>query len=92
MGYWFVPNGKGGGNKNMMPEICKIANAKSDINNFITKISTDYDLQPYLIVGILSEILLVYKNYESDMLNMQFNEILKTINEVREQQEKGEDK
>lgn len=64
-----------------MPIEAKIANVKSDILKFVEISARDYDLPPFLIVGILSDILNEWKNKEIVQINDSYNRIIKTLNE-----------
>lgn len=72
-----------------MPMECKVANVKGDLVKFIEMLAKDYQVPPILMSGLLSEILLDWKNRELIQLNDNYNEILKTINE---QLKKGDEK
>lgn len=71
-----------------MPQECKIANVRSDIEMFIGQTVNDYGLPPYEVSGILSNILNYYKDLEIINLNKKYNDILKTINESSKKEDK----
>ena len=64
-----------------MPIEAKISNVKSDILKFVEISARDYDLPPFLIVGILSDILNEWKNKEIVQINDSYNRIITTLNE-----------
>jgi hypothetical protein len=64
-----------------MPIEAKVSNVKSDILKFVEISARDYDLPPFLIVGILSDILNDWKNKEIVQINDSYNRIIKTLNE-----------
>lgn len=64
-----------------MPIEAKITNVKSDILKFIEISARDYDLPPFIIVGILSDILNDWKNKEIVQITDSYNRIIKTLNE-----------
>lgn len=74
----------------MMPIEVKIANVKSDIIKFIEVNARDYQLPPFIVVGILADILNDWKGKELVQVNDSFNEILKTINEQLSEKEEVE--
>lgn len=64
-----------------MPIEAKITNVKSDILKFVEISARDYDLPPFIIVGILSDILNDWKNKEIVQITDSYNRIIKTLNE-----------
>ncbi len=64
-----------------MPIEVKISNVKSDILKFVEISARDYDLPPFIIVGILSDILNDWKSKEIVQINDSYNRIIKTLNE-----------
>lgn len=64
-----------------MPIEAKISNVKSDILKFVEISARDYDLPPFIIVGILSDILNDWKSKEIVQINDSYNRIIKTLNE-----------
>ena len=64
-----------------MPIEVKISNVKSDILKFVEISARDYDLPPFIIVGILSDILNDWKNKEIVQITDSYNRIIKTLNE-----------
>lgn len=64
-----------------MPIEAKISNVKSDILKFVEISARDYDLPPFIIVGILSDILNDWKNKEIVQITDSYNRIIKTLNE-----------
>lgn len=64
-----------------MPIEAKITNVKSDILKFVEISARDYDLPPFIIVGILSDILNDWKSKEIVQINDSYNRIIKTLNE-----------
>ena len=64
-----------------MPIEAKVSNVKSDILKFVEISARAYDLPPFLIVGILSDILNDWKNKEIVQINDSYNRIIKTLNE-----------
>lgn len=75
-----------------MPIEAKITNVKSDILKFIEISARDYDLPPFIIVGILSDILNDWKSKELVQINDSYNRILTTLNEQlsKERKEQNE--
>ena len=71
-----------------MPIEAKVSNVKSDILKFVEISARDYDLPPFLIVGILSDILNDWKNKEIVQINDSYNRIIKTLNEQISKKEK----
>lgn len=65
----------------MMPIEAKIANVKSDLIKYVEISARDYGLPPFIMVGIISDILSDWKSKELVQVNDGFNEIIKTINE-----------
>lgn len=74
----------------MMPIEAKITNVKSDILKFIEISARDYDLPPFIIVGILSDILNDWKNKEIVQITDSYNRIIKTLNEQLSNERKEE--
>lgn len=64
-----------------MPIEVKIANVKSDLIKYVEISARDYGLPPFIMVGIISDILSDWKSKELVQVNDGFNEIIKTINE-----------
>ena len=64
-----------------MPIEAKISNVKSDILKFVEISARDFDLPPFIIVGILSDILNDWKNKEIVQINDSYNRIITTLNE-----------
>lgn len=64
-----------------MPIEAKISNVKSDILKFVEISARDYDLPPFIIVGILSDILNDWKSKEIVQITDSYNRIIKTLNE-----------
>lgn len=64
-----------------MPIEAKISNVKSDILKFVEISARDYDLPPFIIVGILSDILNDWKSKEIVQINDSYNRIITTLNE-----------
>lgn len=64
-----------------MPIEAKISNVKSDILKFVEISARDFDLPPFIIVGILSDILNDWKTREIAQINDSYNRIIKTLNE-----------
>lgn len=64
-----------------MPIEAKISNVKSDILKFVEISARDYELPPFFIVGILSDILNEWKSKELVQINDSYNRIIKTLNE-----------
>ncbi len=73
-----------------MPIEAKITNVKSDILKFIEISARDYDLPPFIIVGILSDILNDWKNKEIVQITDSYNRIIKTLNEQLSNERKEE--
>lgn len=64
-----------------MPIEAKVSNVKSDILKFVEISARDYDLPPFIIVGILSDILNDWKSKELVQINDSYNRIITTLNE-----------
>lgn len=64
-----------------MPIEAKIANVKSDLIKYVEVSARDYGLPPFIMVGIISDILSDWKSKELVQVNDGFNEIIKIINE-----------
>lgn len=75
-----------------MPMEAKISNVKSDILKFVEISARDYDLPPFIIVGILSDILNDWKSKELVQINDSYNRIITTLNEQlsKERKEQNE--
>lgn len=73
-----------------MPIEVKNTNVKSDILKFIEISARDYDLPPFIIVGILSDILNDWKNKEIVQITDSYNRIIKTLNEQLSNERKEE--
>lgn len=65
----------------MMPIEAKIANAKSDLIKYVEVSAREYSLPPFIMVGIIADILSDWKSKELVQVNDGFNEIIKTFNE-----------
>lgn len=72
----------------MMPIEAKIANVKSDLIKYVEISAREYGLPPFIMVGIIADILIDWKSKELVQVNDGFNEIIKTFNE---QISKGEE-
>ena len=72
----------------MMPIEAKIANVKSDLITYVEISAREYGLPPFIMVGIIADILIDWKSKELVQVNDGFNEIIKTFNE---QISKGEE-
>ena len=75
----------------MMPIEAKIANVKSDLIKYVEVSARDYGLPPFIVVGIIADILSDWKSKELVQVNDGFNEIIKTFNEQISKEE-GEEK
>lgn len=77
----------------MMPTVCKVANAKYEIETFTREVFARYQLPAFIAVGIISEVLNEYKTLENADLNNGYNDIIKTINEqtIEEKKEDVQD-
>ena len=73
-----------------MPIEAKITKVKSDILKFVEISARDYDLPPFIIVGILSDILNDWKNKEIVQITDSYNRIIKTLNEQLSNERKEE--
>lgn len=75
-----------------MPIEAKVSNVKSDILKFVEISARDYDLPPFIIVGILSDILNDWKSKELVQINDSYNRIITTLNEqlAKERKEQNE--
>ena len=65
----------------MMPIEVKIANVKSDLIKCAELNARDYGLPPFIMVGIIADILSDWKSKELVQVNDGFNQIIKTFNE-----------
>lgn len=65
----------------MMPIEAKIANVKSDLIKYVEISAREYGLPPFIMVGIIADILIDWKSKELVQVNDGFNEIIKTFNE-----------
>jgi hypothetical protein len=76
----------------MMPIEAKISNVKSDILKFVEISARDYDLPPFIITGILSDIINEWKTKEIVQINDSYNRIITTLNEqiAKEKNENNE--
>ena len=73
--------GKKGDFLKMMPLEVKIANVKSDLIKYAELNARDYGLPPFIMVGILADILSDWKSKELLHINDGYSEIIKTFNE-----------
>lgn len=64
-----------------MPIEAKIANVKSDLIKYVEILAREYGLPPFIMVGIIADILSDWKSKELVQINDGFNEIIKTFNE-----------
>jgi hypothetical protein len=64
-----------------MPIEAKIANVKSDLIKYVEISAREYGLPPFIMVGIIADILSDWKSKELVQMNDGFNEIIKTFNE-----------
>nr|DAQ82080.1 MAG TPA: hypothetical protein [Caudoviricetes sp.] len=64
-----------------MPIEAKIANVKGDIKKFIEVTARDFGLPPFLMVGVIADILQDWKSKELVQVNDAYNEIIKIVNE-----------
>ena len=71
-----------------MPIECKVAGAKSEIDYYISKVVSEYGLPPFIVTGLLADILLTYKNEEHKALNGAIGKIAETITSVNKKEEK----
>lgn len=65
----------------MMPIEVKIANVKSDLIKYVEISARDYGLPPFVMVGIIADILSDWKSKELLHINNGYSEIIKTFNE-----------
>lgn len=75
----------------MMPIEAKIANVKSDLIKYVEISARDYGLPPFIMVGIIADILSDWKSKELVQINDGFNEIIKAFNEQISKEEEKKD-
>ena len=64
-----------------MPIEAKIANVKSDLIKYVEVSARDYKLPPFIMVGIIADVLSDWKSRELVQVSDSFNDAIKTINE-----------
>lgn len=76
-----------------MPIEAKIANVKSDLIKYVEVSARDYKLPPFIMVGIIADILSDWKSRELVQLNDGINEMVKAFNNqiLKDEGEETED-
>lgn len=74
-----------------IPIEAKIANVKSDLIKYVEISARDYGLPPFIMVGIIADILSDWKSKELVQINDGFNEIIKAFNEQISKEEEKKD-
>lgn len=74
-----------------MPIEIKVATLKEQIVKMIDMSARDFGIPPFLMVGIISEILNEWRYRENIELNFVYSGVIKDVNETLKQEDKKED-